>query len=168
MAELNKILLIGRLTKDPELRYTASGMAVAQLRMAVNHTYYKRQGDGPGEKKEEVLYIDVNVWGRSAETVKKYTSKGKELFVEGRLQMQDWTDKQGQKRRDFRVNADNFQFLAGQGSGQGGGRPQQTDEGDQGGPPPDAFDGGGGGGGGGGATRHDGPPSQAQEDDLPF
>jgi single-strand DNA-binding protein len=166
MAELNKIMLIGRLTKDPELRYTAGGAAVATLRMAVNHTYYKRQGEGaPGEKKEEVLYIDVNVWNKAAETVKKYTTKGKELFIEGRLQMQDWTDKQGQKRRDFRVVADNFQFLGGSGS-----RTTSNDEGGQGA----AYDGGdsGDGGGGGGAARgapqQDGPPAQQQEDDLPF
>ncbi len=155
MAELNKILLIGRLTKDPELRYTPGGMAVAQLRMAVNHTYRSKE-----EKKEEVLYIDVSVFGRGAETVKKYVTKGRELFIEGRLQQNDWTDKQGQKRTTMRVVADNFQFI---GSGQGGGRPQQTDDGEQGGPPAESFD-----GGGGGAARQDGPPAQAQEDDLPF
>jgi len=162
MAELNKIMLIGRLTKDPELRYIASGMAVAQLRMAVNHTYYKRgEGGAGGEKKEEVLYIDVAVWGKGGETVKKYLAKGRELFVEGRLQQEEWTDKQGQKRISYRVNADNFQFLG------GGGQRSTTDEGGQGG----AYDGGDEGGGGGGGSRgaaQDGPPAQQQEDDLPF
>ncbi len=160
MAELNKILLIGRLTKDPELRYTPAGMAVAQLRMAVNHTYRSKE-----EKKEEVLYIDVSVFGRGAETVKKYVTKGRELFIEGRLQQNDWTDKQGQKRTTMRVVADNFQFLGGGAAG-GGGRTTTNDEGDQGGPPSESFD--GGGGGGGGAMRHDAPPAQTQEDDLPF
>lgn len=152
MAELNKILLIGRLTKDPELRYTPSGMAVTKLRMAVNHTYRNKE-----EKKEEVLYIDVSVFGRSAETVKKYLSKGRELFVEGRLQMNDWTDKQGQKRRDFGVVADNFQFLGG---GERGGRPA-TDA-NEGGSHGEAWD------GGDSAPQNDGPPAQQQEDDLPF
>ena len=111
MAELNKILLIGRLTKDPELRYTPSGTAVAKLRMAVNHTYRVKE-----EKKQEVLYIDVSVFGRSAETVKQYTTKGRELFIEGRLQQDEWTDKNNQKRISYGVVADRFQFL-GSGSG---------------------------------------------------
>lgn len=154
MAELNKILLIGRLTKDPELRYLASGMAVCQLRMAVNHTYRTKE-----EKKEEVLYIDVTVWGRSAETVKKYVTKGRELFIEGRLQQDEWTDKQGQKRISYKVNADNFQFLGG-GTGAGGGR--NVDPAEGGGPQGESYD------GGDAMPREPGPPVQAQEDDLPF
>lgn len=156
MAELNKIMLIGRLTKDPDLRYTPSGMAVAKLRMAVNHTYRSKE-----EKKTEVLFIDVSVWGKGAETVKKYVTKGRELFVEGRLQTDEWTDKQGQKRQSFQVNCDNFQFLS---SGSGG-KTTEAD-GSQGG----AYDGGDAGGGdaGPGPARQDGPPAQQQEDDLPF
>jgi single-strand DNA-binding protein len=166
MAELNKILLIGRLTKDPDLRYTPSGMAVAKLRMAVNHTYRSKE-----EKKTEVLFIDVNVWGRGAETVKKYVTKGRELFVEGRLQTDEWTDKQGQKRVSYQVNCDNFQFM-------GGGRSTEAD-GSQG-AAYDGSDGGAGGGGGGGGgsggfadpgdggERREGPPAQQREDDLPF
>ncbi len=165
MAELNKILLVGRLTKDPDLRYTASGMAVATLRMAVNHTYRTKE-----EKKEEVLYIDANVWGRSAEAAKKFLAKGREVLVEGRLQMNDWTDKQGQKRRDFRVNADNLQFIGG---APGGGRSTTTDtEGSESGPPPDTFDSGEPAPRNDSARsdspRNDAPPAQAQEDDLPF
>lgn len=156
MAELNKILLIGRLTKDPDLRYTQSGGAVATLRMAVNHTYRVKD-----EKKEEVLYIDCTVWGKSAENAKQYLTKGREVFVEGRLQMNDWTDKQGQKRRDFRVNADRFNFIGSSGGGgrQGASREAEA-EAEVGGAPPETFDGG------------DAPPrqdaSQQQADDLPF
>ena len=155
MAELNKVLLIGRLTKDPELRFTPSGTAVAQLRMAVNHTY--RTGEGGKEKKEEVLFIDVSVFGRSAETVKQYLSKGREVFIEGRLQQDEWTDKNtNQKRISYRVIADRFQFLGG-----GQGRGAQREGGEEGGPPAETFD----------ApetpARQSAPPS-VKEDDLPF
>ncbi|MSR46591.1 MAG: single-stranded DNA-binding protein [Planctomycetes bacterium] len=156
MAELNKILLIGRLTKDPEMRYTTAGMAVITLRMAVNHSYFTKD-EG---KKQEVLYIDANFWGKQAETLKKYTTKGKELLVEGRLQMNDWTDKQGQKRRDFRINGDNFQFLG----SSAGGRQVDSSEGGQG----NAYDGGDTAPGSPASAPQDAPPQQAQEDDLPF
>ena len=152
MAELNKVLLIGRLTKDPDLRYTAAGMAVVTLRMAVNHTYRAKE-----EKKEEVLYIDVNVWGKSAELAKQYLTKGREVFIEGRLQQNDWTDKQtNQKRTSYRVNADRFQFL-GSGRQQGAG----GDPSEESGPPPEAFD------GGEAPARQSAPPAE-KEDDLPF
>jgi len=158
MAELNKVMLIGRLTKDPELRYTPGGAAVAQLRMAVNHTYRSKE-----EKKEEVLYIDVNLFGRSAETVKQYLSKGRELFIEGRLQQNDWQDKSGQKRTTYRVVADRFQFIGSGGgarsSGGGDTREMAAEEGGGGGPP-DSMD------AGEAPSRSDaGPPP---EDDLPF
>jgi single-strand DNA-binding protein len=162
MAELNKILLIGRLTKDPELRYTPAGSAVAQLRMAVNHTYRSKE-----EKKEEVLYIDVSVFGRSAETVKQYLSKGREVFIEGRLQQNDWTDKTGQKRTTFRVVADRFQFIGGSGRGAGaagaagGGEREMAAE--EGGAPAESVDAG---------EPGNAPPRQEAgappEDDLPF
>jgi single-strand DNA-binding protein len=133
MAELNKIMLIGRLTKDPDLRYTPGGMAVVKLRMAVNHTrYVGKPGEEKREKKQEVLFIDVSVFGRSAETVKQYTSKGRELFIEGRLQQDEWTDKQGQKRISYGVIADTFQFLGG--GRQGGERETTAEEGGGSGP----------------------------------
>jgi single-strand DNA-binding protein len=156
MAELNKVMLIGRLTKDPELRYTPGGAAVAQLRMAVNHTYRTKE-----EKKEEVLYIDVSIFGRGAETAKQYLAKGRELFIEGRLQQNDWEDKNGQKRTTYRVIADRFQFLGG-GTGRGGGAPREM-EAEAGGPPQDMA--GEAMGGGDAAPRESGPPP---EDDLPF
>jgi single-strand DNA-binding protein len=155
MAELNKILLIGRLTKDPELRYTPAGTPVTQLRMAVNHTYRARDNK---EKREEVLFIDVNVFGPGAETLKQYLSKGRELFVEGRLQQQDWQDKQGQKRTTFRVVADRWQFLGGRAPG------EREAPAEDGGAQAEAeaaptFEGG----------EAPAPPAQAQkEDDLPF
>jgi single-strand DNA-binding protein len=157
MAELNKVMLIGRLTKDPELRYTPAGAAVAQIRMAVNHTYRSKE-----EKKEEVLYIDVSIFGRSAETAKQYLAKGRELFIEGRLQQNDWEDKSGQKRTTYRVVADRFQFLGG-GTGRGAGGPAREMAAEEGGPPPEM---GAESMGAGDAPRGDsGPPP---EDDLPF
>jgi single-strand DNA-binding protein len=160
MSEFNKVILLGRLTKDPELRYTPGGSAVAQLRMAVNHTYRTKE-----EKKEEVLYIDVSVFGRSAETIKQYMAKGRELLVEGRLQQNDWTDKtSGQKRTNYRVVADRFQFIGGgRGAGAGGGGGEREMAAEEGGAPPETID--AGDPGGGPARQEAGAPP---EDDLPF
>lgn len=162
MAELNRIFLIGRLTKDPELRYMPSGGGVATLRMAVNHTWRPKDSN---EKKEEVLYIDVNVFGRSAETVKQYLAKGREVFIEGRLQQNDWQDKSGQKRTTFRVVAERFQFIGGRGAG-GGAR-------EEGGAMPAMEEESGGPGPGPEAEAGEAPPAAresaaGQEDDLPF
>ena len=107
MIELNKIFLAGRLTQDPELRYTASGVAVTTLRMAVNTTFYPRDG----EKKEEVLYIDVVSWRKQAEAAVQYLRKGSPLFVEGRLQSRRWETQEGQKRTTIEVQADRVQFM---------------------------------------------------------
>ena len=117
MAELNKVLLIGRLTKDPELRYTPSGTAVADFRLAANHSYRTRDN----EKREEVCFIDINVMGRSAEIAKEYLGKGREVFVEGRLQLSSWDGPDGQKRSKYRVIADRFQFLGSRSEGRSGG-----------------------------------------------
>jgi single-strand DNA-binding protein len=152
MAELNKVMLIGRLTKDPEMRYTPSGTAVTKLRMAVNHTYRAKE-----EKKVEVLFIDVSVFGKGAETVKQYTAKGRELFIEGRLQQDEWQDKQGQKRISYGVVADRFQFLGG-GQGRGGDRDAQPDEGAA---PAETFD-------AAEAPARPEPAPAEKEDDLPF
>jgi single-strand DNA-binding protein len=107
MAYLNKVLLIGNLTKDPELRYTASGTAVCDFSLAVNRVYTSN-----GEKKEETCFIDINVWGRQAESVSKYLHKGSSAFIEGRLQLDQWEDKETrQKRSRIKVVADRVQFL---------------------------------------------------------
>lgn len=110
MAELNKMLLIGRLTRDVELRFTSGGTAVAELALASNHSYGK--GD---EKKQETCYIDVTVFGRSAEIANEYLAKGSEIFVEGRLRLDQWENKEGEKRRKHVLVADRFQFLSGKG-----------------------------------------------------
>jgi single-strand DNA-binding protein len=123
-ANLNKVLLIGNLTRDPELRYIPSGTAVATFSLAVNRVY----NTPAGEKKEETTFIRIVVWGRRAEVCGEYLSKGSPVFVEGRIQSRSWEDKDGQKRSTVEVIADNVQFLRGgsgekaQGSAQGAGK----------------------------------------------
>ena len=127
MANYNKVLLIGNLTRDPQLRYTPNERAVCEFGMAVNRKWKSQSGqDG-----EEVLYVEVVAWGRQAETLDKYMKKGRPIFVEGRLTLDQWESKQGEKRSKIRVTLENFQFLGGrQGTGTGGAnRPDQ--QGDQ-------------------------------------
>ena len=116
MASLNKVLLIGNLTRAPELRYTPSGTAVSDLRLAVNRSY-TTQG---GEKREETCFLTVVVWGKQAESAAQYLDKGSPVLVEGRLQTRDWETKDGQKRNVVEVVAERLQFL-GRGRGGGGG-----------------------------------------------
>lgn len=113
MASLNKVLLIGNLAKDPELRYTPQGTAVVNLRMAVN----RRWKDKAGEQKEEVCFLTVVAWDKQAEVCNQYLRKGAPVFVEGRLQSRSWEDNAGQKRNVIEVRAERIQFLS---QGQGG------------------------------------------------
>ncbi len=109
MANLNKVFLIGNLTRDPELRYAPSGTAVASFGIATNRTW----SGSDGEKKEEVCYVDISMFGRRAEVINEYFSKGKPIFIEGRLQFRQWETKDGQKRNALSVVAEDFQFLGG-------------------------------------------------------
>ena len=109
MASLNKVFLMGNLTRDPELRYTPAGLAVASFGIAINRAWTAKTG----EQKEEVCYVDINIFGRRAEVVGEYFSKGNPIFIEGRLQFNQWETKDGQKRSTLRVVADNFQFIGG-------------------------------------------------------
>ncbi len=114
MANLNKVLLLGNVTRDPEVRYTPKGSAVCDLGIAVNRAYTTDSG----EKREEVTFVDVTLWGRTAEVASEYLKKGRPVFIEGRLQMDSWDDKQtGQKRTRLRVVAENMQLLGGRPSG---------------------------------------------------
>jgi len=108
MATLNKVLLIGNLTRDPEVRYLPSGKAVAEIRMAINNKYKLASG----EEREEVCFVNVVVWGKQAESCGQYLSKGSPLLVEGRLQYDEW-EKDGQKHNRLRVVADRTQFMGG-------------------------------------------------------
>ena len=119
MANLNKVMLLGNLTRDPEVRYTPKGTAVGDLGLAVN----RRVSDGNGNWSDEVTFVDVTVWGTNAENAQKYLVKGRGVFIEGCLQMDTWEDKaSGQKRSKLKVVAEVLQFLPdGKGGAQGGG-----------------------------------------------
>ncbi len=152
MANFNKVILVGNLTRDPELRYTPKGLAIAKVGLAINRSWNSETG----EKKEEVTFVDVDIFGRTAENVAQYMKKGRPILIEGRLRLDQWDDKQtGQKRSKLGVVGETVQFL---------GSPT----------------GGGGEGGGGEAPRRPSAPSAPapsptaepdmppQDDDVPF
>ena len=108
MANFNKVILAGNLTRDPELRYTPKGMAIAKLGLAINRKWSTESG----EQKEEVTFVDVDAFGRQAETIGQYLKKGRPILIEGRLRLDQWDDKQtGQKKSKLGVVLDSFQFL---------------------------------------------------------
>lgn len=107
MANFNKVILAGNLTRDPQLNYTPSQTAVCEFGMAVNRNYTGKDG----QKHEDVCFVDCQAWGKTGEIINQYTSKGKPLLVEGRLTFDSWEDKSGQKRSRLRVTVENFQFL---------------------------------------------------------
>jgi single-strand DNA-binding protein len=152
MASFNKVILLGNLTRDPEVRYTPKGTAVTELGMAVNRVYTAENG----EKREETTFVDITLWGRTAEIAGEYLKKGRPVFIEGRLQLDTWDDKQsGQKRSKLKVVGEGLQLI--------GSRP-----------------GGGGGGGGGDEESSSAPrssksapppkaaPSAPDDDEIPF
>ena len=108
MASFNKVIVMGNLTKDPELRYTAGGLPVANLRMAINNTYKSKSGD----QKEDVCFLTVVVWDKQAENCGQYLLKGSPVLVEGRLQSRNWETDDGQKRSTIEVVATSVQFLS--------------------------------------------------------
>jgi single-strand DNA-binding protein len=117
MANFNKVILAGNLTRDPELRYTAKGMAIAKITLAINRTW-RNEG---GETKEEVTFVDVDAFGRTAENIGQYFKKGRPILVEGRLRYETWEDKQtNQKRSKLGVVLENFQFMDSNRGGEGG------------------------------------------------
>ena len=133
MPNLNKVMLMGNLTRDPEIKYTPKGTAIANFGLAVNRNYTTEGG----EKREEVTFIDLEAFGRTAEVIGEYFKKGRPIFIEGRLKLDSWDDKQtGQKKSKLRVIVDSFEFLGSREGGGGGGgehgegrseaRPQQS------------------------------------------
>src|SRR6266704_5458047 len=116
MASFNKVILLGNLTRDPEVRYTPKGSAVCDLGVAVNRVYTTDSG----ERREEATFVDVTLWGRTAEIAGEYLKKGRPVFIEGRLQLDSWDDKQtGQKRTRLRVVGESMQLLGGRPGGAG-------------------------------------------------
>lgn len=157
----NKVLLMGNLTRDVELKYTPSNQAVANIGIAVNRRYQTREG----EQRDETTFVDCEAWGRTAEVMNQYLSKGRPVFLEGRLKLDQWEDQQGGKRSKLKVVVENFQFVDSRSDSGGGG---------SGGGSGGASGGASGGGSGGGqrqaAPAPAGAPSHEpiSEDDIPF
>lgn len=157
MASYNKVILLGNLTRDPELRYTPKGTATARLGLAVNRQYKT----DTGETKEEVTFIDIDAWGKQAEVIAQYVRKGSPLFVEGRLKLDQWDDKTtGQKVSKIRVVLEGFQFVGGPRSGEAPGAPATPP------PRPSRPASTAPAGTTPSAPSNDGPPPE--EDDVPF
>ncbi len=159
MANVNKVILIGNLTRDPEVRHTPKGTAVTDLGLAVNRFF----SSDSGEKREETTFVDVTLWGRQAEVAGQYLQKGRPVYIEGRLQMDTWEDKNtGQKRSKLKVVGEAMQLLGGRGEGEGGGG---RSYGEGGGPRRDnrsERD------NRGGRSFDDEPPASDPDDDIPF
>lgn len=119
MANFNRVILLGNLTRDVEIRYSQGGTAIAKFGMAINRKYGQQ-----GEQKESVCYVDLTAWGKVAELISQYCAKGSQLFVEGRLEYSQWEDKKGGgKRNKLEVVVENFQFMP-RGENGGGGKPK--------------------------------------------
>jgi len=158
MASYNKVLLMGNLTRDIEVRQIGSGQSVANFGLAVTHKYRT----AAGENREETTFVDCEMWGKRGEAMARYLSKGKPVFIEGRLKLDTWQDKNdGSNRSKLRVVAESFEFIDSRGGGDGGGN-------QGGGAPKQASNAGGGEGaqGGGGGNENYGEPVSA--DDIPF
>ncbi|MBX3160241.1 MAG: single-stranded DNA-binding protein [Deltaproteobacteria bacterium] len=169
---VNKVILVGNLGADPDMRYTPSGQGVCELRVATSESW----NDKNGQRQERTEWHRIVVWGKRAEVCSKYLSKGRQVFVEGRIQTRTYDDKDGNKRYITEIIANDVQFLGGGGrdgssGGGGGGRGRGNDDGPP--PPSDAdfggYGGGGGGGGyGGGGGGHGGGGGGGPDDDIPF
>lgn len=151
MASFNKVILLGNLTRDPEVRYTPKGTAVTELGMAVNRVYTADNG----EKREETTFVDVTLWGRTAEIAGEYLKKGRPVLIEGRLQLDSWDDKQsGQKRSKLKVVGEGLQLIGSRPGGGGGGGDEEGSSAprssSKSAPPPKAA------------------PSEPDDDEIPF
>jgi single-strand DNA-binding protein len=155
---VNKVILVGRLGRDPETRYTGGGQAVANFSVATDETYKDKAGD----RQKRTEWHKIVVWGKQAEIAQQYLKKGSLIFIEGRIQSREWQDKEGQKRTSFEIVATNFRMLGGRGDGAGTGAMgggSRAEEHDQPGPADDFA----GHGGGGGVS---GP--EISDEDIPF
>src|SRR5437867_13127069 len=157
---VNKVILVGRLGRDPETRYTGGGQAVANFSLATDETYKDRNG----ERQKRTEWHKIVVWGKQAEIAQQYLKKGSLIFIEGRIQSREWQDKEGQKRTSFEIVANNFRMLGGRAEGAAAGaaggaaRSGGDDDFDQSAPAEESF-----GGGGGPAA---GP--EISDEDIPF
>lgn len=160
MPSLNKVLLMGNLTRDPELRVTPKGTPICQFSLAINRQFKMESG----ESREEVIYVDIEAWGKQGETIAKYCTKGRPLYVEGRLRLDQWEDKNTKEKRSrMKVVLEQFQFLGdgrgGGGAGAGGGAATESGAGasfERSSPPPRA------------ASASAAPAKENLEEDVPF
>jgi single-strand DNA-binding protein len=159
MSSFNKVILLGNLTRDPQVRYTPGGTAVAELGLAVNRTWFDQKTNS---RRDETTFVDVTLWGRQAEVAGEYLAKGRQVLIEGRLQLDTWEDKEsGQKRSKLKVVCENMRMVGGRGEGGAPGRGDGgRSEGSRSGGPREME-----GGGGGTEEFHDAPPP---DDDVPF
>jgi single-strand DNA-binding protein len=163
MSSFNKVILLGNLTRDPQVRYTPGGTAVAELGLAINRTWFDQKTNS---RRDETTFVDVTLWGRQAEVAGEYLAKGRQVLIEGRLQLDTWEDKEsGQKRSKLKVVSENMKMVGGRGEGGGGGgggagrgEGARSDSARSGGPREMES------GGGGPEEFHEGPP----DDDVPF
>ena len=160
MANFNKVFLMGNLTRDPEMRVTPKGTAICQFGLAISRSWK----DESGQTREETAFVDIEAWGKQGEVISKYCTKGRPLFVEGRLKFDQWEDKtSGQKRSKLKVVLENFQFIGGRGAGapgaggpgQGGGDAAEPATGES---PPASW----------GPARAPSVPKDAADEDVPF
>jgi single-strand DNA-binding protein len=156
---VNKVILVGRLGRDPETRYTGGGQAVANFSVATDETYKDRNG----ERQKRTEWHKIVVWGKQAEIAQQYLKKGSLIFIEGRIQSREWQDKEGQKRTSFEIVANNFRMLGGRAEGaaaggMGGGAPRGGDEFETpAAPAEDTFGGG-----------HSSAGPEISDEDIPF
>jgi single-strand DNA-binding protein len=166
----NKIIIIGNLGRDPELSYTPQGTAVCKFSVATN----ERRRDKAGEQQDITTWFRVSAWGKQAENISRYLTKGRKVYIEGRLHVEEWTDREGKARQSLEVNASEVQFIDGPSGGGGGveGIPVRSQPGGGGAPAGGggAPAGGGGGarGGGGGGRPAGGGGDDIEDDEIPF
>lgn len=170
MASYNKVILLGNLTRDPQVKYTPSGAAVAEIGLAVNRYWFDKQTNS---RREETTFVDVTLWGRDAEVAGEYLAKGRSILIEGRLQLDTWDDKTtGQKRSKLRVVGERMQMLGSRGDGGGGGGGSGRSSGGShqesgsDGPPVEHYDSESSGHSAGNSGGHS--ASAPPDDDVPF
>lgn len=159
---VNKVILVGRLGRDPETRYTGSGQAVANFTMATDESYKDRNG----ERQKRTEWHRITAWGKLAEICQQYLKKGTMVYIEGRIQSREWQDKEGQKRTSYDIVANTMKMLSSRGdaaaaagaAGVGGGASRGGDEMEQSAPPEESYGGGGG--------QASGP--EISDEDIPF
>lgn len=159
MASFNTIILCGNLGRDPELSYTPQGTAVCKFTMATN----ERRRDKAGEQQDITTWFRITVWGKQAETVSRYLTKGRKVYVQGRLHVEEWTDREGKPRQSLEVNASDVQFIDSAGSGGVEGIPVRSQQSGGGAP-----SGGGAARGGGGNRPPAGGGDDIEDDEIPF